>query len=298
MRWTVWGSFAAFCILSGSSWVVPPAMGDGLPSLEQQGLLFGVIGLTALLFSGRGMRARRGGLQLARIGAGAIAFFGVPMVVVEYAGASVSSITRSALFAMVPVVVGLVVAAGDTGTREERGARRSLVPALVGVGGLLLILPMQFSGSLRGRVMLALVCAAVVLAGFASVWLYRSLGEVSLSQAIAVVGIANAVFLLIWSAVHEDMVWQWRGLVSVVSISSGVDLLEVLLIVWLLRTMEPIRFAARYLVIPMVTILESFAFVRPQVTVRIGFGTALLVAGAGMLLFLKGGEEETVLLLR
>jgi hypothetical protein len=163
---------------------------------------------------------------------------------------------------------------------------------------LLFLLPLQFSGSLRGRVMMALVCASVVLVGFASVWLYRSLGGVSLSQSIAVVGIANAVFLLVWSAVHEDMVWQWHGLASVVSISSGVDLLEVLLIVWLVRAMEPIRFAARYLVIPMVTILESFVFVRPQMTVRIGFGTVLLVAGSGMLLFMKDGEEETVLSLR
>jgi hypothetical protein len=298
MRWTVWASFVALCVLAGSSWVVPPAMADGLPSLEEQGLLFGVIGLTALLFSGRGMWADRAGLQLVRTGGAAIAFFGLPIVVVEYAGASVSSITRSALFAMMPVGVGLVVAAGNAGTREERGARRFLMPALVGLGGLLLLLPLQFSGSPRERVMLALVCAAVVLVGFASVWLYRLLGEACLSQAIAVVGIANAVFLFVWSAVHEDMVWQWRGLVSVVSISSGVDLLEVVMIVWLLRVMEPIRFAARYLVIPMVTILESFVLVRPQITVRIGFGMALLVAGAGILLFLRDGEEETVLSLR
>lgn len=298
MRWTVWAPFAALCLVSGSYWIIPPPMGDGLPSLEQQGLLFGVIGLFALLFSWRGMWARRAGLQLARTGGAAVAFFGVPIVVVEYAGASVSSITRSALYAVVPVVVGLLVAAGDVGTREERGARRFLAPALVGVGGLLLLLPLQSSGSPRGRVMLALVCAAVILVGFASVWLYRLLDDAAVVQAIALTGVANAIFLLLCSALHEDMVWRWSGLISGVSISSGVDLLEVLLIVWLLREMEPIRFAARYLVIPMVTILESFVFVRPQMTVRIGFGTALLAAGAGMLLFLRSGEEETLLSLR
>jgi hypothetical protein len=37
---------------------------------------------------------------------------------------------------------------------------------------------------------------------------------------------------------------------------------------------------------------------RPEWTVRMGFGTALLAAGAGALLFWKGSEEETVLLLR
>ena len=298
MRWKVWAPFAVLCLVSGSSWIIPPAMADGLPLLEQQSLLFGVIGLIALLFSRRDTWARRGGLQLARTGGAAVAFFGVPIVVVEYAGASVSSITRSALFAVVPVVVALAVAAGDVGIREERGARRFLAPALAGVGGLLLLLPLQFSGSPRGRVMLALVSAVVVLVGFASVWLYRLLGDVAVVQAIALTGVANAIFLLVCSALHEVMVWRWSGLESVLSISSAVDLLEVLFIVWLLREMEPIRFAARYFVIPMVTILESFVFVRPQMTVRIGFGTALLAAGAGMLLFTKNGEEETVLSLR
>jgi prepilin signal peptidase PulO-like enzyme (type II secretory pathway) len=85
---------------------------------------------------------------------------------------------------------------------------------------------------------------------------------------------------------------------SVVSITSLVDVVEVLLIVLLLREMPPIRFAARYLVIPLLTILESFVLMRPEWTIRMGFGTALLAAGAGTLLFWKAGEEEIVLSLR
>jgi hypothetical protein len=206
--------------------------------------------------------------------------------------------SRSALFAVVPVVVVSVVAAGDSTGREERGARRFLAPALAGLGGLLLLLPLEFSGSLRGRLMLAAVCAAVVLVGLASVWLYRLLRGVALADAIAVAGLANAGFLLFWSAVREDVVWRGRGLASVVSISSLVDVVEVLLLMWLLREMPPVRFAARYLVIPLLTVLESLVLMRPEWTLRIGFGTALLAAGAGMLLFLKAGGEETVLSLR
>ena len=107
--------------------------------------------------------------------AAAVMFFGIPIVASEYARGSVPSTTRSALFAMVPVVVVMVVAAGDASGGEERGAMRFLVPSLVGIGGLLLLLPMQFSGSVRGRFLLAAVGASVILVGLASVWLHRLL---------------------------------------------------------------------------------------------------------------------------
>jgi len=298
MRWTLWIAFAALCILSGTSWAIPQEMPDGLPPLEQQAAIFCVIGLLALPFAGRGAWSRSKGLWRGGLAAAGVGFFGVPVVVSEYARGSVPTISRSALFAVVPVVVVMVVAAGDTIGREERGARRFLVPALVGVGGLLLLLPLGFSGSARGWVMLALVCAAVVLVGLASVWMYRLLRGFGAAEAFATVGLANAMFLLVWSVVRDDVVWRGSGLASMFSISSLVDGVEVLLLVWLLREMPPVRFSARYLVIPLLTVVEGYVLVRPEWTVRMGFGAALLAAGAGMLLFLKVDEEETGLSLR
>jgi len=298
MRWTLWIAFAALCVLSGTSWVIPREIPDGLPPLEQQGAIFGVIGLLALPFAGRGAWSRSRGLWCGGLAAAGVGFFGVPVVVTEYARGSVPAISRSALFAVVPVVVVMVVAAGDTIGREERGARRFLVPALIGLGGLLLLLPLEFSGSARGWVMLALVCAAVVLVGLASVWMYRLLHGVGVAEAFAIVGLANAMFLLVWSVIRDDVVWRGSGLASMLSISSLVDGVEVLLLVWLLREMPPVRFSARYLVIPLVTVLESYVLMRPEWTVRMACGTALLTGGAGMLLFLRAGEEETTLSLR
>jgi drug/metabolite transporter (DMT)-like permease len=295
MRWTLWIAFVVLCVLSGTSWAIPREMSDGLPPLEQQGVLFGAIGLTALSFGGRRGWSRKMDLRYVRLAAAAMGFFGVPIVVAEYARGSVPAISRSALFAMVPVVVVMVVAAGES---AERGARLFLMPALAGLGGLLLLLPLAFSSSARGWMMLAVVCAAVILVGLASVWLYRLLRGVALADALAVVGLANAVFLLVWSAVREEVVWRGNRLASVISIASLTDVVEVLLITWLLREMPPIRFAARYLVIPLMTVLESYVVMRPEWTVRMGFGTALLAAGGGLLLFLQGGEEETVLSLR
>jgi hypothetical protein len=220
------------------------------------------------------------------------------MVVAEYARGSVPAISRSALFALVPVVVVMAVASGESTGREERGARLFLMPALVGLGGLLLLLPLVLSSSVRGWVMLSMVCASVVLAGLASVWMYGLLRGFAFADAIAVVGVANAAFLLVWSVVREEVVWRGKGLASVISIASLADAVEVLLIVLLLRETAPIRFAARYLLIPLVTVLEGYFVMRPEWTVRMGFGMALLAAGGGMLLFLKAGEEETVLSLR
>jgi hypothetical protein len=45
-------------------------------------------------------------------------------------------------------------------------------------------------------------------------------------------------------------------------------------------------------------VLESFVLMRPAWTVRMVFGTVLLAAGAGAILFWKVAEEETVLSLR
>ena len=298
MRWSLWIAFAALCILSGTSWAIPGAMTGGLLPLEQQGLLFGVIGVTALLFTARQRWPQNNLGRCARLAAASVGFFALPMVAIEYARGSVSGTSRSAFFAMVPVVVVMVIAGGDATGLGERGARRSLIPALIGLGGLLLLLPLEFSGTVHGWVMLAVVCAAVIVAGLASVWLYRLLQGAGLVRATAVMGLANAVFLLSWSFVHEEIAWRWSGLVLVVSLQSLVDVVEILLLVWLLREMQPVPFASRYLVIPLVTILESFVLMRPEWTARMGFGTVLLAAGAGMLLFLKSGEEETMLSLR
>jgi hypothetical protein len=289
MRRVSWIGFVVLCILSATSWVIPH--GEEFPVLEQQSIRYAVIGLIALLLGGYRGWSWGQGLNL---GVMSVGFFGVPVVVMELAKGSVSEISRSALFAIVPVVVVMTTAAGD----DERGVRRLLLPALAGLGGLLLLLPMSFSGTILGRLMLGVVCGAVVLVGLSSVWLYPLIRGVELARSVAGICLANAAFLLICSIAHGDFVWRWNVLTSVISVPSLVDVIEVIFIVWLLREMPPVRFAARYLLIPLLTILESFVLVRPEVTMRIGCGTVLLAVGTGMLLFLKTGDEENALSLR
>ena len=120
MRWTTWDAFAALCLLSGTSWVVTDNKVGGLPAMEQQGLLLGLIGVIALIIAGRAVWSRAAAMDRVELGGIALGFFGVPVVVAEYAGASVPAISRSALFAMVPIVVVMALATGEGATRDER----------------------------------------------------------------------------------------------------------------------------------------------------------------------------------
>jgi hypothetical protein len=305
MRPVVWVGFGVLCILSGSFWAIPDE--GGLALLERQGLVYGVVGLVAMLLAGRRVSVwtsfgvssgvSSGDWSWSRllwVAVAMVGVFGVPIAVVVWTRDWVAETNRSALFAMVPVVVVLSVAAGA----DARGARRFLVPALVGLGGLLLLLPLSSIGTVRGWSMLALVVGAVIVAGVSSVALYRLLRGVRFVEALAVAGVANCGFLLVCCVLRGEFVWRGGALASAVGFASLADGFEIGLIVWLLRGMPPVRFASRYLLIPLVTVLESFVVVRPEPTARLGFGTALLAVGAGMMLWLKDVEEEAMLSLR
>ena len=288
IRRTVWIAFAALCLVVGTYWALPTE--SSLPALQRQSLLFGLSGLAALCLP-RPRTALSARLKIAAAGTG---FFGFPIVVVEIVRGSVGEITRSALFAIVPVVIVLVIAITET----TSNARRLLLPALVSIGGLFLLLPLEFSTATRGLLMLALTAGAIIVVGICSVWLYRLLHGIHLADAIATIGIANAPFLLLCAAIRGELAWKGSQLASAASLSSLVDVAEIILIVWLLREMPPARFAARYLLIPLVTILESYVLLRPQATLRMVSGTILLAAGAGMLLLLNDRDQDAPLSLR
>jgi drug/metabolite transporter (DMT)-like permease len=299
MKRSVWITFGLLCLLSSTAWVAEPFGLSALPSLQRQGLLYGVIGLVALTMSGKKLWSRAGQTRRwAQLAAAGLMFFGIPAAAIEFASGSVPDISRSALFAMVPIVVAVAVAASDATSAAEKGARRSLAPALVGLGGLLLLLPLNFSNSPRGNAMLALVSVAVVLVGTGSIWLFRLLQGVELAEAVTLVCLPNATFLLAAGIVAGDAVWSHSSLASLVSLSSLVDLLEVLLLLWLTREMPPIRFAARFLVIPLLTVLEGYIVLHPPLTLRIAAGAVLLALGAARLLLMKPAEDDVVLSLR
>src|SRR6185437_3938709 len=258
VRWTIWAAFFALCLLSSNSWLLSAVSAD-VSSIARQGCFYGIVGLLAGAFSYRRLwaRVKRDDLAWLQIAAMSILLFGVPAVVGEWTGYEISDINRVALFALVPFVV-VVVAMG----RElEPGIRRFFVPALIGFGGVLLLLPFSFPASPRGQIAFGVLLVVVALAGFASEEFYRLLRGFEMLEAVAIVFLANAAFLIAChfagaTSAEGGSAALWVGWAGLLSIRSLYNLVELLLLVWLLREMPPVRLAVRYLVVPLFAVLE------------------------------------------
>ena len=296
-RWTIWSAFALLCVLVSSSWLLPVGANDGPSSMARQSYFFCTLGLVAALLASRSLwgRLREREWVLLRLAALSVMLLGVPAAASEWAQGGVPDVSQSALFALVPFVVVMVAMGRETVAGEEFGVRRFFAPALAAFGGALFLLSFNFPVSVRGRTMFAVLLLAVVAVGFASAWIYRLLRGFGMMEALAVVGLSNAVFL---AACNLFSGGSWSGVLSLISISSLCYLLELVLLVWLLREMSPVRLAARYLVVPLLAVLEGVAILRPAFTVRMGAGLVLLVGGTGYILLSRRQNSDAVLSIR
>ncbi|MDW5264351.1 MULTISPECIES: DMT family transporter [Acidobacteriaceae] len=292
-RWSIWFVFFALCLLLSSSWLLPAGTTDESP-ITQQACFYSLVGLIALIPAYRRVRARLQWRACLRVAAVSILLLGVPAVLGEWARNGISDINRAALFALVPFVVVMVAAARES----EPSVRRFSIPTLIGFGGVLLLLPFSFPTSPRGQIIFGVLLVAIALVGFASESLYRLLRGFGMIEALAVVALSNAVFLIACHLVNLPSAESWSGVSSLLSIHSLYNLVELLLLVWLVREMSPVRLAARYLIVPLFTVLEGFAFLHPPLTVRMAAGLALLIAGAAYLLLSRGWDSDAVLSIR
>lgn len=300
IRWTIWAAFAGLCLLVSSSRLLPVVAADSLSSIPQQSCFYGLAGLIALLIAGPRLwnRIKQRELLWLQLAGVSILLLGMSAVVSEWARDGVSDITQAALFALVPFLVVVVAMGREPIVCEEFGVRRFFAPALAGFGGVLLLLPFNLPASLRGRIMFGALLIAIVLVGIASEWIYRLLRGFEMMEAFSIVCLSNAVFLAVCSFANLPSAGSWSGASSLISLSSLCYLLELLLLVWLLREMHPVRLAARFLVVPLFTIVEGLAILRPAPTVRMAAGLILLAGGAGYLLLSKIRDSDAVLSIR
>jgi drug/metabolite transporter (DMT)-like permease len=292
----VWLVFVAYCLLASAAWVVAP-FGDGTSFFERQVILFVLVGAVAIAFSWRELRTVASSLPWVGLVIAGVSFWGVPACLIHWVGGGISSVVISATFALLPAVVALMTAIGGmTGDKGEGWG--FFTPALAGFGGALLLLPVGLPESVREQLMLAVVFGAVTVGAGAGVWMYRLLKGEGFGLRVAIVCFANAAFLTICGLLAGGFGGGWSGLAAMLSISSGIDLIQIAMVFWLLREMSPVRFAIRYLVIPLLTLVEGYIVLRPELTARMVVGAALLVGGTAWILFSKTSDEDIILSFR
>jgi hypothetical protein len=284
VRRGLWVMFAVYCLLASTSWLVAPV------SENVRGLVFEVVGIAAVVVNGRRPWGSVGGVV--RVAVGAVMVVGVPEVVSGLVERHVGSNLETAVLALIPAMVVLVAA--QVGVGESEAVWRLMAPALAGLGGFLLVVPLGFPRSVVGWVSFVVLIGSAELVAVAGVSMYRLLRGFSGVQAVAIFCLANAVVLL-GVGVFEGSGWGMDGMGW---ISAGVVAGEAVLLAVLLQGMEPVRLGARFLAIPLVTIVEGVVVVRPEVSWRVVVGVGLMVGAVAMLVGSRRVAEVSSLSLR
>jgi len=298
-----WAGFFALCLLGASGWLVEAEWPSVLPAMEQRALhdlaIAAVMGIAWWRIRARvGISAR---LRM-KLAAASVCLLGLPAVLVDAASSGVSQVNATATFALLPVAVVLLVAQFDS---ERASTMRMLAPGLVGLAGVMFLLPVALPSTLREGGLEVVVLLAVVIAACASVWMYRLLAGFAIVEAVFLCALANGTFFALAFATTGVMTqarvgpvagWSWAVLGVEVAKALLFDLPQIALLLWLMRVVEPVRFAARVLVIPLLTVIEGYVLLRPHISARVICGAALAVMGTLWLMTARRGEEPGLML--
>jgi drug/metabolite transporter (DMT)-like permease len=266
--------FIAFCVLASADWLLPVS---GAGALAQQAMIFAVIGLIGLV-AGRNWKVEK----LWQIVAAGVVLLGVPAILIQQASQHVSDVTVATVFALVPAIVALAI-------MQTQASGGLFAPAILGFSGLLFVLPVGIPGSTDGRLWLGGLVLAVVMTGLGGLKVFQLLQGVSPAQTFTLLCLPNAALLLLVASLTGQA--HWSGLLSV---STAVHAVTMILLVVLFRDMAPVRLAGRYLLIPLLTVVEGYVLIHPQPTWRMGFGFVLAAVGTGGVLLARGTDEGSL----
>lgn len=268
---------AAFCLLAGSRWLVDAVWPPMPSSLLAQALVYALAEAAALVFQVVRYRTRPilppSSLRIAAAGA---VLLGAPSLLGRLFS-EVRPETSVALYALAPLCVVFAVV-----QTSDDGSRGLLMPTLVGFAGALLLLPWRPPSTAAGTIAFAAILLGVALTAGASVWLHTLLRGTRLLQAATLVTLSSALVfgLLSLRAERQSVaVGVIRGAVPALC-----ELLELLLLIWLVRELPPERFASRFFLVPAITVLEGLVLLRGKLDARMGLGLLLLIFGAASLL--------------
>lgn len=286
MRRQVWLGFGLYCLLAGSTWLATAYLTPTWPELLRLSIHDAILCVAfCFVCVARGERCSfQTGIEAA-ICCGFL-FAGASFTAAG-AGGSVSMTTQVLIFTLVPAVTVFLM-----GQREETGdGLRMLVPVLAGAAGLALLLPFEWpTTSIGWGWFAALVACAVVLAVAAirlrgllrrePLFLIAALGcgAASLLAGLGWRLFQSGSFELHTVQVVEELLW-----------AIVIDGMLVLLILWLVKRLNPVTVSVRFLFVPWVTIVGGLVMMRPSIawTSLIGL---LLTLSTGTYVLISSSE--------
>jgi hypothetical protein len=207
--------------------------------------------------------------------AGAL-FLGGPQMALLVRAPLVDASALTMALALTPVVIAVAVAAMSGRQDEELVGR--LWPGLAAVAGLLLVLATPTLSNLRSDAVLVLaplatgIGAALFCAGELRSAGMGEGGRWALTGAVTVFFAATAVE------------WAIAGRPEIVPLAVAWDGMLALLSVLTLKAVGETRWAAQFVLLPLIVLLEGIVLVRPEMTWRWAGGLALLAAASVYLL--------------
>ncbi len=291
MNRIAWLIFIAFCVLSSGAWLIPaPTEPDA--ALEQHALLYLATALILLPLQPRSRWLTDQWHQWLWLSVLGIALLGLPAILAELVAGSISPFTVSAIFALLPIPVILVLTQQDSNADQTRDVRRFFAPSLIAITGLLFMIPTNLPHSTRGIYLLPLTCLCLIIVAIASVRIYNPLQRATLPQALSIILLTNGCFLLAAAVVTGHLSPENLHPSALLSLSNALYLAVNILLIVLFRSLAPLLLSTRYLLIPLLTILQGIVLLRPQFTLQMGCGLLLMIGGLAWF-FATATAEET-----
>ena len=268
MKWKHWIAMLAWAVLAGSGWLRDEVLPLALPGFERRAVEFFVVFFVAL-FLCRGRVAWWWG-SLCGVG-----LFLVPDLARML---PVPSLTQMALMGLVPV---FTVVCAPYVLGEESGSSLKMLPlALCGVAGLFLLLPADVPATWMSFASFVGFCGCFVVVSWVGVHVWRGRKRVDVAGTLAGCCGPLAGCYALLSFFFEKPVFGWRILAPATLGGVVVELPMLLIFFWMLREVDARRFSARFLFVPLVGLAEGWFFVRPVISLRMGFGILFLAVGA------------------